>query len=598
MKAKAFLALLLCLALLCGCEQQPQATDAIPTGELPTLPADTQQAPSGDYVTVAESGLFTDRDYETGYDASEAVKITLSGSSIAAGSGVTVSGTTATITEEGTYILSGSLSDGMIIVDTGKKDKVQLYLSGASIHSEDCAAIYVRQADKVFITTAAGTENTLSGGSSFTAMDGNDIDSVIFSKDDLTLNGAGTLIIDSPAGHGVVSKDELTVTSGTYQITAASHGMVGKDNVCIDGASINVNSGKDGIRANNDDDTALGFVYIKSGSFGLICGGDGISASNYLQLDGGSYSILCGGGSANGEQHTDSMGGGMGGGRPGMGGGRPGSQSSGSAASTDTASTKGMKATGNLVINGGVFSIDTADDAIHGNLNVVITSGNFLISTGDDGVHADEALTVSGGSLIVTASYEGLEGLTISVEGGEHALVCSDDGLNAAGGTDQSGMGGFRPGADKFGGDGSADSLITISGGELYINASGDGIDSNGYLTISGGHTTVCGPTQGDTAVLDYGLTGTITGGTFIGTGSYMMAQTFTTSENQGVIALSVGNQSAGTHITLADAQGNILMDVTPEENFAIVILSCPEMRKGESYTVTVGTLTDSFEAS
>lgn len=594
MKVKTLIILLLCLVLLCGCDQQQvQTTVPIPTGDLPMLPTETRDVPKGDYVSVAGSDLFTDRDYETGYNASEAVKITLNASSIAAGKGVSVSGTTATITEEGTYVLSGNLSDGMIIVDAGKKDKVQLVLSAASINSNNCAAIYVRQADKVFITTAAGTENTLSNGGSFTAMDGNDIDSVIFSKDDLTLNGTGTLTVSSPAGHGIVSKDELTVTSGSYQINAASHGLVGKDNVCIDGATVNVSSGKDSIRSNNEDDVSLGFVYIKSGTFLLNSSGDGISASCYLQIDGGSYSILCGGGAANGEQHTDSVGGP---GRPGMGG-RPGSETS-VTTSSDTASTKAFKAEGNLVINGGVFSIDAADDAIHGDMNVIITAGNFVISSGDDAVHASEALTVSGGILKTTSCYEGFEGLSITVSGGEHVLICKDDGLNAAGGADGSGMGGFRPGGDRFGGDGNADSFITICGGKLYINASGDGIDSNGNLTISGGHTTVCGPTQGDTAVLDYGLSGTITGGTFIGTGSYMMAQTFTTSENQGVIALTVGNQSAGTRITLADTQGNILIDVTPEENFAITILSCPEMKKGESYTVTVGTLTDTFEAS
>lgn len=591
MKVKLFF-VLLCLALLCGCDQQGQSVNTMPTGDLPMLPSEIKPVEAGDYVSVAAADLFTNRDYQTVYEAAEAVKITLNGSSIAAGSGVTVSGTTATVTEEGTYVLSGKLDSGMIIVDAGKKAKVQLVLSNASVHSDDCAAIYVRQADKVFLTTAPGTENTLSNGGSFIPMDGNDIDSVIFSKDDVSLNGGGTLIIQSPAGHGIVSKDELTVTSGIYQITAGSHGLVGKDNVCIDGATVFVTSGKDGIRSKNDDDASLGFVYIKSGSFGLNCGGDGISATNYLQIDGGTYSILCGGGSANGQQHMDTMGPG----RPGMGGGRPGSQPT--STSTDTASAKAFKASGNLVINGGVFSLDTADDAIHGDQNVIITSGSFTVATGDDAIHATQALTVTGGSISATTCYEGMEGLFISIEGGEHSLTCSDDGLNAAGGADGSGMGGFRPGGDKFHGDGNADSFISISGGKLYINASGDGIDSNGTLTISGGHTTVCGPTQGDTAVLDYGLTGTITGGTFIGTGSYMMAQTFTSSENQGVIALTVGNQSAGTRITLADTQGNVLIDVTPEENFAITILSCPEMKKGESYSVTVGTLTDTFEAS
>ena len=581
---------ILWLLLLCGCarQEQPQ-TLPIPTGELPMLPAQIGDVPAGVSVCLAPGDLFSNRDYRTDYDADEAVRITLNGSSITAGSGVTVSGSTATVTEEGTYVISGNLSDGMIIVDVSKKDKVQLVLSNASIHSKTCAPIYIRQADKVFITTAEGTENGLSNGGVFTAMDGNDIDAVIFSKEDLTLNGNGTLTVYSPAGHGIVSKDELTVTSGIYQITSGSHGMVGKDNVCMDGAVVSIASGKDGIRSNNEDDASQGFVYIKDGSFGLNCGGDGISASAYLQIDGGMYSILCGGGAANGEQHAAQH---FGPGRPPVGG-RPSTDTA-----SDTASAKAIKAAGDLVINGGIFALDTADDAIHGDGDVTVTSGYFQISSGDDGIHATQALTVSGGKVDITASYEGMEGLSVTVSGGEHTMVCTDDGINAAGGTDGSGMGGFRPGGDRFGGGGNEDSFITVSGGSLYINAHGDGIDSNGYLTISGGHTVLCGPTQGDTAVLDFSISSKITGGTFIGTGSSMMAQTFSTVENQGVIALRVDHQIANTRITLADLQGNVLLDVTPQSAYELVILSCPEMKQGESYTVTVGTMSKIFQAS
>lgn len=195
------------------------------------------------------------------------------------------------------------------------------------------------------------------------------------------------------------------------------------------------------------------------------------------------------------------------------------------------------------------------------------------------------------------SSTDWIRGGTAPERDTQITLKATDDGLNAAGGKDKSGFGGYR-GGDRFGGmsGGSSDSFIHISGGKLYINASGDGIDSNGTLEISGGHTTLCGPTQGDTAVLDFDISGTITGGTFIGTGSSMMAQTFG-SNTQGVIALSVGNQQAGTRITLTDGAGNVLVDYTPEQNYAIMIVSTPEMKSGESYTVTVGSLSEVFEA-
>ena len=181
----------------------------------------------------------------------------------------------------------------------------------------------------------------------------------------------------------------------------------------------------------------------------------------------------------------------------------------------------------------------------------------------------------------------------------EISLTATDDGLNAAGGTDNSGMGGR--GGDKFGGPGmggtGSSASITISGGSLYVNASGDGIDSNGTLTISGGYTVVCGPTQGDTSTLDYETSGVITGGTFIGTGASGMAQTFSSSE-QGVIAVSVGSCAAGTAITLTDADGNTVISYSPELSFAVVILSSPGIVKGQPYTITVGSASGSFEAA
>ena len=238
-------ALALSAAFLLGaCGQSAQ-------GNAGTSAAGTEEAQaaesSGTEQTNAASGsgtaegerlaeaFFSERDYRTEYDASSAVKIFFEGSS--AGSSdekaAVVSGSTVTITDEGCYILSGNLTDGRLIIDAEKSDKIQLVLNGVTLCSESSAAIYVKQADKVFLTTAEGTENTLSNGGSYTAIDENAIDAVIFSKDDLTLNGEGKLTIRAEAGHGIVSKDSLAVTSGVYEITAAEDGMSGKDGVGI-----------------------------------------------------------------------------------------------------------------------------------------------------------------------------------------------------------------------------------------------------------------------------------------------------------------------------------------------------------------------------
>jgi len=564
---------------------------------------------SADETEAGTSEMFSNLDFEVGYDESTSAIIQLAGDTAASSSNaVKISGSTVTITDEGTYILSGSLKDGMIIVNAGKTDKLQLVLNNASINSATSAPIYILQADKVLVTLAPNSVNTLSNGGTFTAIDENNIDAVIFSREDLTLNGSGSLTITSPAGHGIVSKDELTLTSGTYLITSASHGLAGKDNVCIANAAVNITSGKDGIHAENTNDATLGYVYIQSGTFNITAEGDGIEASAQIQIDDGTFGIVSGGGSANAEKKaSDFMGGFMGGGgRPGRGQGNSfdsGNTANGATTANtadDSVSSKGIKAIGNLTVRGGSFTINAADDAVHSNASIAISGGAFQIATGDDGFHADETVSISSGTINITESYEGLEGLHVEVSGGDITLYADDDGINAAGGKDQSGTGGMF-GNDKFGpgrgGSSSSNGSITISGGKLYINASGDGLDANGTLTVSGGYTVVCGPTVGDTATLDYDVSGVITDGTFIGTGASGMAQSFSDSE-QGVIAIRVGNQSAGTAISLTDSDGNtVISSYTPELNFAVVILSSPDIVKGGTYKLTVGSASNEFTA-
>lgn len=533
--------------------------------------------------------LFSDRDLAGDIGESGSVRIQLNGTGASCNANsVQVSGSTVTITGEGTYILSGSLNDGMIIVDADKQEKIQLVLSGVSIHSQTSAPIYVIQADKVFVTLAEGTRNTLSNGGSFNAIDENNIDSVIFSKEDLILNGSGSLTITSPAGHGIVSKDELTITGGEYSIQSSGHSVAGKDSVAITNAAMTIVSGKDGIHAENGDDAALGYAYIQSGSFDITAEGDGISASAQLQIDGGSFTVVTGGGSVNAQKQTSDNWGGFGSGPM---GGREGSSSS--TQQEDSASIKAIKASADLVINGGSFTIDAADDAIHANASVTVTGGSFTIATGDDGFHADGALRIAAGSINITESYEGLEGLCIEISGGEITLVSSDDGLNAAGGTDSSGFGGMR-GGDMFAASG--DSYITISGGTLFVNADGDGIDSNGNLTVSGGYTVVEGPTDGANGPLDYAGSASISDGTVMITGSAQMAQSIG-ADGQGVLGVSTGSQPGGTAIQVLDADGSVLLSWQPQKSFACIVVSCPDMESGATYTLKVGSLSGELEA-
>ena len=589
---KKFLSLLIIPALLfSGCETTGQGSESENT------PAGTEASSPAPDVNFAhtDEDMFTDRDGNTEYEEDESVSVLLNGDSIqCSSSSVKIDGTTVTVLKEGTYVFSGALDDGMIIVNTAETAKPQLVFDGVNINSSSSAALYVLEADKVFITLAENSENTLSNGGEFIAIDENNIDAVVFSKQDITFNGNGNLTVTSPAGHGIVSKDDLVFTGGIYNITSASHGIDANDSVRVSDSSFTVDSGKDGIHAENNDDTTLGFVYISSGSFDIESEGDGISASSNMQIVSGNINSLTGGGSVNASRPS-SDGWGEPGGRPDRPGGRPGGRSA-ETSSEESTSIKGLKSAGGMLIEGGTFKLNTADDSVHSNLSVTVNGGTFDISAGDDAFHADEALTVNTGTINITDSYEGLEALNVTVNGGDINVVASDDGINAAGGTDSSGMGGVRPGGDMFGGANSKGSIV-ISGGNIYINASGDGIDANGTLTITGGHVTLCGPTKGDTAVLDYDKTATISGGTFIGTGSSMMAQTISSS-NQGVIALSVGNQSAGTKITVTDTDGNVILSYEPKLSFAIFIISTPDIVKGKEYSVTVGSQTGEFKAN
>ncbi len=578
---KKLLCLLLALLLLSGCDGSPVITS-------PSQSATQGTTPTVDFEE-ADREMFTDRDMRTTYDEAAAVKIELSGSSATASSdSVKINGSTVQITKEATYIISGTLDDGMLVVNAPDTAKLQLVFDGVSITNSSNAALYILEADKVFVTLADGTQNSLSNGGSFTPIDDENIDAALYSKQDLTINGSGSLTVTSPAGHGIVGKDDLVITGGTLQVDAASHALDANDSVRFTGAALTATAGKDGIHCENNDDNSRGFVYVSGGSMDIEAEGDGISTGYYLYITGGSFDILAGGGYENGDQHSSGNWGGF----PGGGGGRPRASSTGD----DSTSMKGLKTADVMRIEGGSFTIDSADDALHADTDLMILGGSFTIASGDDAVHAEQTLTITDCQMEISTCYEGLEALHIAVSGGKIKLKATDDGLNAAGGTDSSGTGGRD---DMFGGggwgggpggfgSGNSNGSIVVSGGTLYINSSGDGMDANGTLEISGGDVTVVGPTSGDTATLDYDKTGIITGGTFIGTGSTMMAQSFSDSD-QGVIAIPVSTQSAETRITVTDSSGKVYFDYAPELGFQVIILSSPQLISGQIYTITVG---------
>lgn len=613
---------------------------------------ESQQAVStGD--TLSYDDMFTDRDLDVGYEESDSVKISLSDDSttVSSGSsdnsstddtvdGVTVDGNVITITSGGTYIISGTLTEGQLVVDADD-EKVQLVLDNADITCATSAAIYVKSAGKTFITLAEGSENILMNTAEFEAIDDNNIDAVIFSKDDLALNGSGTLTINSENGHGIVSKDDLKITGGTYNITAASHALSGKDSVRIAAGTFNLVSGKDGIHSENADDSSKGYVYIAGGEFTIDSTGDGIDASNIVQIDGGTFDITAGGGVENSTKtHEDNMMGGPGGGKgPQMGEapdgnapsekpsgeapqGDPGNNSSDNSNSdretppekpdsntnqaagteqsesdtsdSDSASTKGIKADGRLYINGGTFTINSADDSVHSNSAVTINDGTYTLTTGDDGVHSGEAVEINGGTITISESYEGLEGLTVTINDGDIDITSSDDGINAAGGTEEMGFG--RMGNDSTEDTSTDEMWMEINGGYIHVLAGGDGIDSNGDITVNGGEVYIDGPSDNGNSAIDYGDRSAcyVNGGTVVAIGSSGMAEYISDDSDQQVMLVKLDSQKEAGEVTLTDSDGNEIITYTALKAYDCVIISTKDLEAGQTYTLTTsGTQTN-----
>ena len=482
-----FCATALSMTAVAGCTGTKSSTGNVVSSETETNAEETSaQSEAGSY---SSADMFTERDLAGTYEESGAVYVTLSGDGIIGETdGVAINGQTVTITAEGTYIFSGTLSEGQIVVDADKA-KVQIVFDNVDITCASSAAVYVKNAEKVFVTLAEGAQNTLRNTDEYVAIDDNNIDAVIFAKSDLTLNGTGSLTIVSAEGHGIVSKDDLKITGGTYDITAAGHALSGKDSVRIADGTFILTAEKDGIHAENADDEEKGYIYIADGDFTITSDGDGMDASNIVQIEDGTFDITAGGGAANSQKthESDMPGGGMsqnierpdGESMPQMGekpdeesmsqmgekpdeesmpqmGEKPDGENMPQDTTTDESgtSTKGIKAGGGMYLNGGTYQIDSADDSIHSNANITIADGTYTLATGDDGVHADDALTVNGGTITVTESYEGLEGLTVTINDGTIDITARDDGINTAGGTDQSGFGTF---GDHFKGMDSAD---------------------------------------------------------------------------------------------------------------------------------------------
>ena len=484
---------------------------------------------------------FTENDLDGSWGTEGAVWITLEGSTASVkGNGAYVKGSDVVIASSGRYIVTGELTDGRLIVDAHNNSKVWILLSGVSLTCRSDAAIRIDQADKVFLTLAEGTENVVTSGETYSEEALNDnTGGAIFSHDDLTVNGSGSLTVSASCKHGIDANDDLVITGGTVVIEAPADGIHASDSLRICSADLTINAGDDGLSTGEENAP----LYMESGSVSITAGGDGIHSAGDITLAGGS----------------------------------------------------------------------------------------LVISAGDDGIHSDTSFLITDGSVVINESYEGIEALTIDQQGGDISIVSSDDGFNANGGSSgQPGMGGFGGGRggsrqDASGEQGAgempesppeaditdteasaessaSDTWIHISGGSLTIlNGTGrdaDGLDSNGDVLISGGTVRISLIGSGGNSAIDYNSEGgascLITGGTVIACGASSMAEAFDESSAQCAVLLSLSQETeAGSLFDLLSEDGTSLLSWEVPYSFTSVSFSCPEMEKGGSYTIRVGSQTE-----
>ncbi len=579
------------LFILGGCIQQAKETAIGSTAESSSdTGASAAVANYTGSVTLEDANLDEKDEYADWQNSSYTNIVFDNGEISIDGSGASASGSVLLIGAEGTYVLSGTLSNGILLIDAEDTDDVRIVLNNVEITCLDGAPFYVLNADKVILSLPAGTENTLTDGENYTydyysSME-EEPSAALFSKDDLVINGSGTLTINASYNDALTCKDDLKITGGTLILNAADDGMVGKDMVAIGTAAITITAGGDGIKSTNDTDDGKGFVAIGGGTYAITAGADGLQAETCLYIGGGIFTLSTGGGSAVSSSDNDNAWGNWG--NPDNKNNKTSIQNllEGSGDNSTATSAKALKAGSEVTVCGGSFTIDSSDDAIHSNGTISISDGKFSIASGDDGIHADTSISISGGSIVLSKSYEGIESTLIEISGGAIDITASDDGINISGGNDSSSLGG-RNGQNSF--DPSGGDSLHISGGTLTINASGDGIDSNGAVYISGGTVMVSGPTDSANGTLDYGSAFEVTGGTLIAVGSTGMAQ----NPSSGMTVYTIAGilrttQAAGSTLSLTDATGKELLSYTSPKQYQHVIFCSNAIIDGQTYTVCV----------
>ena len=543
-KIRYHITLLLLTALLftgCGASQTSQA-------ETDTEVTDTGiEAVNTSSSQVEVDTEFTAKDLEVGYEESTAVTITLNKDSAqVTGSGAAFKDGALTISTEGTYVISGTLDDGQILVDAGDSDKIHIILAGAAITNKKNAPVYIKNADKVFITLKEGTQNTLTDSTEYIQSDDTNVDGTIFSKADLTINGSGTLTVNGNYKHGILSKDDLVITGGIINVTAVKDALNGKDCVKIKDGTLTLSADTgNGIQSKNDEDATKGYVYIAGGKITVVKSQEGIEGT-VIRIDDGDIDLTA---------EDDGL-----------------NSASGSSDTTDS---------GNISEGSRPDSMESTDGTRE-------ASSRPDPGQAPDGMTWDETDIVNGAPSGEVDENSSAAAPDDTSDSADSARAGRMDGGNRSGGFGGSNFGGGFGGGGEF--EAEANCYITIQGGNIHINASGDGIDSNGNLFISGGSIYVSGPTNSGNGALDYNGTAEITGGTVIAAGSTGMSQGFSdTSTQYSLLYNLTAVSNAGSEVKLTDDAGNVIASFAPDKEYQSVVISTPDLEKDKTYTLTSG---------
>ena len=532
----------------------------------------TDYSGKGQTVSVVEKDTtaFTNSDY-TDVTSESGTTITFNGDSITSTdtTKTSIEGNVVTINKKGNYFLTGSGNGAQVIVnETSKSGDIFLVLNDVEITNSSAACLLIKSAEKVILQTNKDSTNSfISNYSSSYTDDSRTIDGAIYSTDTITINGSGTLNVNSKV-HGIVCKDDLKILGDlTLNIESSDKGIDANDSVRIGNGTINITSGKDGIHLENS--LLDSYFYMEDGDLTITSACDAIDVGTdteyddfygYVKLVSGTLNLTSGGGS--------------------------------NKSKSSSYSSKGIKSDGDCYFGNINLNINSNDDAIHTSSSISITDGVVELSTSDDAIHADGTVSISGGELTIDKAYEGIEAYIVKISGGKTILNnISDDGINAAGGND-SDSSESNPWSNS-----TTTGTIYISGGYVYVNSSGDGIDSNGSIYVTGGTTIVEGPINNGNGALDKGdgtgCVASITGGTVLAIGSVGMAINFDSGMQCSALVLLSG--SSGSLITVNDGSN---FNFTASKKFSCAVYSSSGMKMGNSYTISADSTTMTMDFS